>query len=97
MYKANLQCDDVLRRHVALAAADDVGDLLREDVEQLNVGGDAARVVPLREQRQPVDERDDDVLHVDHRVQLTAGAQEVVQGGQVHLVGENLHKVNFRV
>ena len=34
-YKANLQCDDVLRRHVALAAADDVGNLLGEDVEQL--------------------------------------------------------------
>ena len=34
--KANLKCDDILRGHVALAAADDVGDLLREDVEQLN-------------------------------------------------------------
>ena len=92
----HLERDDVLWRHVSLAAADDVGDLLREDVEEPDVGGDAAAArvggVPLREEGEAVDEGDDDVLDVDHRVQLPARRQEVVQGRQVHLVGENLTK-----
>ena len=65
---------------------------VKDKNDYLDVRWDAPGVVPLREQGEAVDEGDDDVLDVDHRVQLPARRQEVVQGRQVHLVGENLTK-----
>lgn len=47
--------------------------------------------IPLNaEDRPPVDERNDDVLHVDVLMELSTGAQERVERLEVKLVWEHL-------
>ena len=84
--------DDVSAVHLddARAHLDDVGHLVGEDVEEWHVVGDAGAVVARGEHGQSVDERYDDGLDVDARVELGTGAQQRGQRGQVELVREHL-------
>lgn len=69
---------------------DDLRHLLREYFKELDVIRDAAAVLPVGKVGEAVDERDDDVLDIDFRMELSTGLEERTEGLQVELVWEHL-------
>lgn len=86
-----------------LANLYDGGHLVAEDVEELDVLGNAGHlggtswtthaVGSLAEGGETVDQGYDDVLDVDSDLELRAGFKKRVQRLQVEFVGENLKKI----
>ena len=66
------------------------GNFLREDVKQLDVGGDSPSVSPVGVHGEAVDQRDDDVLYIDILLELGTRLEEGVESLEVELVGKHL-------
>ena len=90
--QADFKADDVFWRKI-WPGFNDRTDLLAEDVEELNVAGNAGTVLSGGEGRQSVNESRDDVLHVDTRLELGTRLQEAGQAGEVELVWEDLRQL----
>ena len=66
--------------------------LLGEDVKEFDVAGNALVVPTVSKGGQPIDQGDDDVLHVDRLQEIGTGLQERVQRLEVELIGEDLRR-----
>ena len=88
--EADLQTNNVLGREIG-PGLDDGADLVTEDVEQLDVAGDAGAVLASGEGRESVDEGGDDILDVDRGLELGAGLQEACETGEVELIRKYLY------
>jgi len=69
---------------------DNLGDLCRKYLKQLEFGGNPCAFLPSRELSQSADQRDDDGFDVNAFMKVGAWTEEYAEGLEVKLVRENL-------
>merc|ERR1711963_34626 len=87
----HLQRDNILCGHF-LFSSDDVGDLLRKNIKKLNLLWNPTTLIFTGgKESQTVDQRNDNIFHVDHRMKLATCGKKIIQGCQVHFVRKDLN------